>query len=137
MTNTLHPFFHSTSIHISYSHLNIDNIFHEIKQKQCIFRKVVWFIIFWFLVTLQILFKMIVYLILAVLGELSILLHSTHPNWSLESVHVLQVSSPFISFIFYSKYNYHLTKSCLIIRKLLPQRYQPLLLYSLLSLFLL
>ena len=80
---------------------------------------------------------MIVYLILAVLGELSILLHITHPNWSLESVHVLQVSSPFNSFIFHSKYNYHLTKSCLIIRKLLPQRYQQLLLYSLLSLFLL
>ena len=77
---------------------------------------------------------MIVYLILAVLGELSILLHNSHPNWSLESVHVLQVSSPFNSFIFHSKYNYHLTKSCLIIRKLLPQRYQQLLLYSLLSL---
>ena len=76
---------------------------------------------------------MIVYLILAVLGELSILLHITHPNWSLESVHVLKVSSPFNSFIFHSKYNYHLTKSCLIIRKLLPQRYQQLLLYSLLS----
>ena len=80
---------------------------------------------------------MIVYLILAVLGELSILLHTTHPNWSLESVHVLQVSSPFNSFIFCSKYKCHLTKSCLIIRKLLPQRYQQLLLYSLLSLFLL
>ena len=77
---------------------------------------------------------MIVYLILAVLGELSILLHITHPNWSLESVPFLQVSSPFNSFIFHSKYNYHLTKSCLIIRKLLPQRYQQLLLYSLLSL---
>ena len=77
---------------------------------------------------------MIVYLILAVLGELSILLHITHPNWSLESVHVLKVSSPFNSFIFHSKYNYHLTKSCLIIRKLLPQRYQQLPLYSLLSL---
>ena len=77
---------------------------------------------------------MIVYLILAVLGELSILLHIAHPNWSLESVPFLQVSSPFNSFIFHSKYNYHLTKSYLIIRKLLPQRYQQLLLYSLLSL---
>ena len=53
-------------------------------------------ILFWFLNSLWILFKMIVFLILAILGELSILLHNTQPILSLESPQILQVSSPFV-----------------------------------------
>ena len=52
-------------------------------------------ILFWFLNSLWILFKMIVLLILAILGELSILLHNTQPIWSLEPLQIVQVSSLF------------------------------------------
>ena len=52
-------------------------------------------ILFWFLNSLWILFKMIVLLILAILGELSILLHNTQPTWSLEPLQIVQVSSLF------------------------------------------
>ena len=50
-------------------------------------------ILFWFLNSIWILCKMIVFLILAVLGELSILLHNTKPISSLEPLQILQVSS--------------------------------------------
>ena len=52
-------------------------------------------ILFCFLSSLWILFKMIVFLILAILGELSILLHNTQPISSLEPLQIVQVSSLF------------------------------------------
>ena len=52
-------------------------------------------ILFWFLNSFWILFKMIIFLILAILGELSILLHNTQPYSSLEPLQILQVSSLF------------------------------------------
>ena len=52
-------------------------------------------ILFWFLNSLWILFKMIVFLILTILGELSILLHNTQPISSLEPLQIVQVSSLF------------------------------------------
>ena len=52
-------------------------------------------ILFWFLNSLWILFKMIIFLILAILGELSILLHNTQPISSLEPLQIVQVSSLF------------------------------------------
>ena len=53
------------------------------------------FLFFWFLNSFWIQFKMIVFLILAILGELSILLHNTQPIWSLEPLQIVQVSSLF------------------------------------------
>ena len=53
-------------------------------------------ILFWFLSSFWILFKMIVFLILAILGELSILLHNIQPNLSLEPLQIVQVSSLFV-----------------------------------------
>ena len=53
-------------------------------------------ILFWFLSSLWILFKMAVFLILAILGELSILLHNIRPNSSLEPLQIVQVSSLFV-----------------------------------------
>ena len=52
-------------------------------------------ILFWFLSSLWILFEMIVFLILAIIGELSILLHNTQPISSLEPLQIVQVSSLF------------------------------------------
>ena len=52
-------------------------------------------ILFWFLNSLWIQFKMIVFLVLAILGELSILLHNTQPNSSLKPLQIVQVSSLF------------------------------------------
>ena len=56
-------------------------------------------ILFWFLNSLWILFKMIVFLILAILGELCILLHNTQPYSSLEPLQIIQVS---FLFVYYS-----------------------------------
>ena len=52
-------------------------------------------ILFWFLNSFWILLKMIVFLVLAILGELSILLHNTQPISSLEPLQIVQVSSLF------------------------------------------
>ena len=53
-------------------------------------------ILFWFLSSFWIQFIMIVFLILAILGELSILLHNTQPNSSLKPLQIVQVISLFV-----------------------------------------
>ena len=52
-------------------------------------------ILLWFLSSFWIQFIMIVFLVLAILGELSILLHNTQPNSSLKPLQIVQVSSLF------------------------------------------